>query len=124
MVLSGQKGDSIMEKIRLKNGKEINVEGGMTSKYFESVVENYDKMKEVYFELTEENMQYIEVINDSGLVCAVLKNKRLDSERRFEEVADTGNIKLKISMEDIDARELQLNQVAANTDYLVMMQGM
>ena len=113
-----------MEKIRLKNGREINVEGGMTSNYFETVVENYENMKEVYSELTEENMQRIEGINDSGLVCAVLENKKLGSERRFEEVADTGNIKLKISMKDIDVRELQLNQLSDNTDYLIMMAEM
>ena len=113
-----------MEKIRLNDKTEIAVEGGMTSNYFETVVESYDKMKEVYSKLTEENMQRIEVLNDGGLVCAVLENKRLVSERRFEEIADTGNIKLKITMEDINVKELQLNQVTANTDYLVMMQGM
>ena len=113
-----------MEKIRLNDKTEIAVEGGMTSNYFETVVESYDKMKEVYSKLTEENMQRIEVLNDGGLVCAVLENKRLVSERRFEEIADTENIKLKVSLLDVDVRDVQLAQNAANIEYLVMMHDM
>lgn len=113
-----------MEKIRLKDQTEINVEGGMTENNFTTIVEGYDAMKNLYDSLTEENLSKIEVINEGGLVCAVLKNKRLASERRFEVIEGSGNLKVMVNLKTIDARELQLNQVSANTDYLVMMQEM
>lgn len=113
-----------MEKIRLKNGKEIAVEGGMTSNYFAVIVTGYDKMKELYTDLTEENLSGFEVLNDAGLVCATLKNKKVATRHTFETIEGTDNLKIIVELEDIDVRELQLNQMTANTDYLVMMQGM
>ena len=113
-----------MEKIKLNNGKEIAVEGGMTSNHFVVIVTGYDKMKELYTDLTEENLSEFEVLNDAGLVCAVLKNKRVAAKRTFEVIEGTENLKVEVTLEDIDVRELQINQVTANTDYLVMMQGM
>lgn len=113
-----------MEKIRLKNGKEIAVEGGMTSNHFETVVKSYQEMKETYDALTDENLARIEIINDGGLVCAVLENKKLASEKCFEEIADTGNLKLKVSLLDVDVRDIQLAQNTANIEYLVMMHDM
>lgn len=113
-----------MEKIKLKNGKEIVVEGGMTQNYFETVVQGYDAMKETYNILTDDNLERVEVLNDAGIVCAVLENKRLAQEKRFENIADTENIKLKVSLEDVDIRDIQLAQNTANIDYLVMMNEM
>lgn len=113
-----------MEKIRLKNQKEINMEGGCRENYFEIVVQNYDEMKEIYENLTDENLERIEVVNDGGIVCAVLENKHLTTERRFEEIADTGNLRLKINLQDINVYEKQTAQNTANIDYLVMMAEM
>ena len=113
-----------MEKIKVKNGKEIVVEGGMTQNYFETVVQGYDAMKETYNILTDDNLERVEVLNDAGLVCAVLENKRLTQEKRFENIADTENIKLKVFLEDVDIRDIQLAQNTANIDYLVMMNEM
>ena len=113
-----------MEKIRLKDGKEIVVEGGMTANNFVTIVAGYDAMKQLYDNLTEENLSRMEVINDGGLVCAILKNKRLSKERTFEVIEGTENLKVKVNLESIDAKELQLNQLSANTDYLVMMADM
>lgn len=113
-----------MEKIKLKNGKEIAVEGGMTPNNFVTVVVGYDKMKELYDNLTEENLSKIEVLNDGGLVCTVLENKRVSPKRMFEVIEGTENIRINVTLEDIDVKELQLNQLSANTDYLVMMQEM
>ena len=113
-----------MEKIRLKNKTEINIEGGMTSNNFVSVVPGYEAMKQLYDNLTDENLSRVEVLNDGGLVCAVLENKRLSKKRIFEVIEETENLKVEVTLEDIDIRELQLNQATANTDYLVMMQGM
>ena len=113
-----------MEKIRLNDKTEINVEGGMTQNYFEAVVNGYDEMKALYDSMTEENLARVEVVNDGGLVCTILKNKRLSRERTFEVIEGTENLKVKVTLENIHVRELQLNQVSANTDYLVMMSEM
>jgi hypothetical protein len=113
-----------MEKIRLKDKTEIVIEGGMTANNFTVIVVGYTAMKDLYDSLTEENLSRIEVLNDGGLVCAVLENKRLANERSFEVVDKTENLRVKVTLEDIDIRELQIDQLTANTDYLVMMQGM
>ena len=113
-----------MEKIILKDKTEIAVEGGMTANNFVTIAVGYNAMKELYDSLTEENLSHIEVINDGGLVCAVLENKRLSKKRTFELIDGTENLKVEVTLEDINIRELQLNQVTANTDYLVMMSGM
>lgn len=113
-----------MEKIRLNNGKEIDVEGGMASNNFVTIVVGYDNMKALYDNLTEENLTRIEVLSDGGLVCAVLENKKVSAKRTFEVIEGTENLKVEVTLEDIEIGELQLNQVTANTDYLVMMQGM
>lgn len=113
-----------MEKIKLKDQTEINVEGGMTANHFETVVVGYDEMKTLYDNLTEENLSEFQVLNDAGLVCSVLKNKKLSMTRTFEVVEGTENLKVTVTLEDIDEKEIQLNQLSANTDYLVMMSGM
>lgn len=113
-----------MEKIRLNDKTEIAVEGGMTANNFVTIVVGYNAMKELYDSLTEENLSKVEVVNDGGLVCAILENKRLSKERTFEVIEGTENLKVKVTLENIDVRELQLNQVSANTDYLVMMSEM
>lgn len=113
-----------MEKIRLKDQTEVNVEGGMTENHFEVVVTGYDKMKELYSSLTEENLSEFEILNDAGLVCAVLKNKKVSTERRFTLVEGTQNIRVLVDLEDIDIRDVQLAQIAASSDYLVMMAEM
>ena len=113
-----------MEKIRLKDKTEIVIEGGMTANNFVTIVTGYDAMKQLYDNLTDENLSRVEVLNDGGLVCAVLENKKLSKKRIFEVIEETENLKVEVTLEDIDIRELQLNQATANTDYLVMMQGM
>ena len=90
----------------------------------EQAEDAYQRMKELYDSLTEENLSKVEVVNDGGLVCAILENKRLSKERTFEVIEGTENLKVKVTLENIDVRELQLNQVSANTDYLVMMSEM
>lgn len=109
-----------MEKIRLKNGKEILVEGGMASNCFVTVVTGYEQMRELYDNLSEESLSEFEVLNDAGLVCSVLKNKKVSDKRTFEIIEGTENLKVTVILEDIDIRELQLSQALANTDYLVM----
>ena len=58
------------------------------------------------------------------LFRSVLENKKLAREKCFEEIADTENIKLKVSLLDVDVRDVQLAQNAANIEYLVMMHDM
>ena len=113
-----------MEKIKLKDQTEIAVEGGMTPNYFKTVVVGYDGMKDLYNNLTEENLSEFQVLNDAGLVCSVLKNKKMSTTRTFEVIEGTENLKVTVNLEDIDEKEIQLNQLSANTDYLVMMSGM
>ena len=113
-----------MEKIVLKDKTEILVEGGMTESNFKTIVVGYDAMKTLYDSLTEENLSRIEIVNEGGLVCAILENKRLSRQRTFEVIDGTENLKVKVDLENIDAKELQLNQLSANTDYLVMMADM
>lgn len=113
-----------MEKIKLKDQTEISVEGGMTQNSFEVIVVGYDKMKELYESLTDDNLSEFQVINDAGLVCATLKNKRVSTKRTFEIIEGTENLKVTVSLTDIDIRELQMSQALANTDYLIMMSEM
>ena len=113
-----------MEKIRLKNQMEIAVEGGMTPNCFTTVVVGYEGMKELYNSLTEENLSESQVLNDAGIICSVLKNKKMSKTRTFEAIEGTENLKVTVNLEDIDEKEIQLNQLSANTDYLVMISGM
>ncbi len=113
-----------MEKIKLKDQTEIAVEGGMTPNSFKTVVVDYEGMKTLYDNLTEENLSEFQVINDAGLVCATLKNKRVSTKRTFETIEGTENLKVTVSLTDIDIRELQISQALANTDYLIMMSEM
>lgn len=113
-----------MEKIKLKDQTEIAVEGGMTPNSFKTVVVGYEGMKSLYENLTEENLSEFQVLNDAGLVCSVLKNKKVASKRTFEIIEGTENLKVTVNLKDIDVRELQLNQAVANTDYIIMMSEM
>lgn len=119
-----KKGIKEMEKIRLKDQTEINVEGGMTANHFEAVVVGYDGMKNLYDSLTDDNLSEFQVVNDAGLVCATLKNKRVSAKRTFETIEGTGNFRVTVKLEDVDVRELQVGQALANIDYLVMMSEM
>ncbi|MBS4932954.1 MAG: hypothetical protein KH020_16910 [Clostridiales bacterium] len=113
-----------MEKIVLKDTTEINVEGGMSSNYFESIVTGYDEMKQLYEKLTQDNLSEFKVMNEAGLVCAILKHKKLSKECRFEMIEGTENLRVKVTLEDVDMKDVKLSQTLANTDYIVMMQGM
>lgn len=113
-----------MEKIRLKDTTEINVEGGMTESHFETIVTGYDEMQKLYNSLTNDNLSEFEVLNDAGVTCAVIKNKTLSRKRRFETIEDTENIRVKVILEDVDTRDVRLSANEAKLDYLVMMQDM
>lgn len=113
-----------MEKLILKDKTEILVEGGMTENHFETIVTGYDEMQKLYNSLTNDNLSEFEVLNDAGVTCAVIKNKTLSRERRFETIEGTENIRAKVILEDVDTRDVRLSANEAKLDYLVMMQDM
>lgn len=113
-----------MEKIKLKNQAEIQIEGGMTNNYFEVIVLGYDSMKTLYDQLTDDNLSRFEVLNSANMVCCVLENKRISNERHFEVIQGTDNLKVKIHLEDVDKMALRLKEVQANIEYLLMVQDM
>ncbi len=93
-----------MEKLRFVNKEELTIEGGMTVNSF-TVLQAGADLNALETLLTEENMARIEVINEGGMTCAVLENRKLADETARYNVAKikgTENYRILVQMEQVD----------------------
>lgn len=68
-----------MEKIKLKDGTEIEILGGATSNSVSVQYEQLADLDSCVNVLTEDNLEEFSILNESGEVCTTLTNKYLSS---------------------------------------------
>ena len=90
-----------MEKIILKDKKEILVEGGTTTNTFTTIVAGTEGVKLLLDSLTEDNLSNVEMQNEAGLVCAVWENRVLDSVNTVK-IDKTDNWKTTVTLTNKD----------------------
>lgn len=101
-----------MEKIILKDKKEILVEGGTTTNTFTTIVAGTEGVKVLLDSLTEDNLSNMEMQNEAGLVCAVWENKILENVNAVN-IVKTNNWKVTVTLKEKDAITLRLEALEA-----------
>ena len=74
-----RKGIENMEKIKLKDGTEIEIMNGATENCITVKISTLEEVGVIADKLTDENLEEYKILNSSGLECCTLENKHLNS---------------------------------------------
>lgn len=96
-----------MEKLKLKNNKEIKIENGATPSQICAIIADLSELKVIVTELTEENLERVELLNDADTVCDVWKDKTFTGFAGVP-IADTGNWRITFNLGTVDPVQKQL----------------
>ena len=66
-----------MYKLKLANGKEINIENTSTEDSFQVAMKTTSNLDNILADLTDENLVHIEKYNDEGLMYSQSDNKKI-----------------------------------------------
>lgn len=110
-----------MDKLILKNGKEISLEAGASLSSLKSRTSSIEEMAGIFAEFTEENLSEVTVQNSEGLTIGTYKDLKFVSETSVIDsdgtVVTSYNVRGKTEEEKrLDALEKAQEQLAENQE--------
>ena len=110
-----------MDKLILKNGKEISLEAGASLSSLKSRTASIEEMAGIFAEFTEENLSEVTVQNSEGLTIGTYKDLKFVSETSVFDsdgtVVTSYNVREKTEEEKrLDALEKAQEQLAENQE--------
>lgn len=101
-----------MEKMKLKDGTEIEIMNGAIENYITVVCNNMEEVGEIADNLTDENLEEYKILNSSGLECCTLENKHLESIIIYP---DKGYAQFNLTDVDMVAKRLEALETTQET---------
>lgn len=117
-----KKGNS-MEKLQLSNGEQIEILNGATENSVKVEVETQELFLEIYNKLTDDNLAEISYLNESGVLCAIDKDKTLykaELETVTDEETEESKLIATFTLRDIDTTKIKLKELQETVDTLVL----
>lgn len=112
-----------MEKLQLKDGEQIEIQDGASENCVMVEVASQESFLELYNKLTDDNLAEISYLNESGVLCAIYKDKTLHKEE-LESVTDEETEESKLIatfiFKDIDTTKMKLKELQETVDTLVL----
>lgn len=97
-----------MEKIKLKDGTEIDIVNGATENCITVECSTLEEVGEIADQLTDENLEQYKILNSAGLECCTLENKHLESIIIYP---DKGQVQFNLVDVDMVAKRLEVLEV-------------
>lgn len=99
-----RKGIENMEKIKLKDGTEIEIMNGATENCITVNCSTLEEVGVIADQLTDENLEKYKILNSAGLECATIENKHLESITIYP---DKGQTQFNLADVDMVAKRLE-----------------
>ena len=112
-----------MEKLQLSNGEQIEILNGATQNSVQVEVENQEAFLDIYNKLTDDYLAEISYLNESGVLCAIYKDKTLASaqlETTTDEETEESKLIATFNLKDMDNTKLKLKELQETVDTLVL----
>lgn len=112
-----------MEKLQLSTGEQIEILNGATANSIKVEVESQESFLEIYNKLTDDNLTQISYLNETGILCAIYKDKTLASaqlETVTEEDREESKLIATFTLKDIDTTKQKLKELQETVDTLVL----
>lgn len=101
-----------MEKMKLKDGTEIEIINGASENYITAECSALKEVETIADKLTDENLEEYKILNSSGLECRNLENKHLNS---FTVYPDKKQVQFHLTDVDMVAKRLEALETTQET---------
>lgn len=112
-----------MEKLKLKNGEQIEILNGASEISVKVEVTNQESFLELYNKFTDDNLTQISYLNAEGVLCAIYKDKTLhkaELESVTDEETEESKLIATFIFKDIDTTKMKLKELQETVDTLVL----
>lgn len=101
-----------MEKVVLKDGTEIEIVNGATENCITMEYSTLEEVGAIADKLTDENLEEYKILNSTGLECATIENKHLESIIIYP---DRGRAQFNLSDVDMVVKRLEALEATQET---------
>lgn len=112
-----------MEKLELKSGEQIEILDGASENSVKVAVESVEAFKELYNKFTDDNLAEISLYNESGVMCAIYKDKTLSSaqlETATGEETEESKLITTFNLKAIDSTKVELKSLRETVNTLIL----